>query len=863
MRAGRWVRNPGGLAETALYANLAFNVLAWGGAVPWALAPLGALSFAGLFLAIWDVSRRGRRLWLPAATLLFLGVALLCLVQLVPLPGPLLARLAPPMAEARDFALVPLGLTRLRPLSADPSATWRELAKHLSYLAVFLTAANVASSSQAARRLLSSVALTGGLLVAVGLFHLLLNEKALFGVFPFAHADPPLVTPLGNPNHLAAFLTLSATVALGLGLTSPSRQRMVLFGLTYVVSGAGVLLSLSRGGIAFFLGGQVVLLGAVLALRRRDQASERSAGASWLRPLLAAGLLALMAGAGAYVAYEPVMVELHTADSLEKIKGSKVELWPSIARAARAAWPLGFGRGAFEAVYPRYQEKAPDQTFTHAENVVLELAVELGFPSTVLLVGFAFALLGQRLLRPLRVVEAAAAVALGALALHELFDFACELSGAAVATSLVLATLWPRPASHDEGKGGWKSSTRPLWPLAGVLAGVLVLALVRAKDSAAVAEARLGALVSQAPAPQVRALGVRLMDAHPFDYSLYAAVGGVEARSRDAQTVRDGLAFLNRAFFFKPIDPALHFETAEALRRLVSSAGARQALLEYRMAVEQGANAQLTWRRALPLVQSEDDLRLLWGEREGDAWPLAQELLSRAPPPKQQEHLPEAKVGVRPDGTALARALLGWAEAEASPKVARTLWLGQARLELNAQQWTAADEAVDRAERLMAPPGQVAPLRAEALNAQGKRTEAVAVLEAAAKKAPEDVSLGYALVSQYLANGRPVTAREALWRLRPYLTDRVSFYATEAETYKGEGKLNLALASYQSAVRLAPERAGLHYAVASVYESLHRLKDAEAEVRAGLSAEGPTGKARAEAWLQRLDAQSVESGASP
>ena len=121
------------LAEATLWANLVFSALAWGGAVAWALVPMVLFAFLGLGAVTAESYAKGQRLWLPWVTgTLGLAIAV-CGLQLVPLPASLLSLLSRPAAELRDFALVPLGLTRARPVTLDAPATWRELAKHLAY----------------------------------------------------------------------------------------------------------------------------------------------------------------------------------------------------------------------------------------------------------------------------------------------------------------------------------------------------------------------------------------------------------------------------------------------------------------------------------------------------------------------------------------------------------------------------------------------------------------------------------------------------------------------------------------------------------------------------------------------------------
>ncbi|MFP2964450.1 O-antigen ligase family protein, partial [Myxococcus sp. 1LA] len=375
----------------------------------------------------------------------------LCAVQLVPLPAGVLRLLSPEAAALREFALVPLGLEGARPVSLDPSATWRELAKHLAYLLAFLAAVQVCRSRDSRERLLAAVVFTGAGLTVVGLGHALLGVKSLFGLLSWTHARPPLVTPFGNPNHLAAFLALASTVGVGLALSRRQQARTWPYALAAGLSGLGVVLSLSRGGIAFFAFGQVLL--AVLLLRRRHAAGE-GAPPVWARSTAALlGLLGVLM-VGAYAAADGLWAEARTADSVEKLRQSKVALWPMLSGAARAFPMLGVGRGAFEVAFPRYQTEPNPNTFTHPENAVLQVATELGALGLVLL---AVAVWGfMRLLRRegLETVDLAVLAGVAALGLHDLFDFSLELPACAVAALVVLgAVARPRERASTEERG--------------------------------------------------------------------------------------------------------------------------------------------------------------------------------------------------------------------------------------------------------------------------------------------------------------------------------------------------------------------------------------------------------------------------
>jgi predicted Zn-dependent protease len=201
-----------------------------------------------------------------------------------------------------------------------------------------------------------------------------------------------------------------------------------------------------------------------------------------------------------------------------------------------------------------------------------------------------------------------------------------------------------------------------------------------------------------------------------------------------------------------------------------------------------------------------------------------------------------------------AEALLAWArdQAEGTPGFAG-LWTSAGSLRLAAGWPLEALPLLDEAERRG---DDVALLRAQALSALGKQREAVQTLEAALVRRPQDAELGFALAGQWLAAGRPALARQALDRLRPFLSGaptRVRLLTTEAETYRAEGRLGRALESLDTALRLSPENAGLQYQAAQLYEQLGRFDAAAEAVRAGERAEGPSGAAQAQAWLDRLD----------
>ncbi len=815
-------------AEAVLSVLLVLVPLALGGAASWVHWPLAALAGLALVLACVGARRQGHSLRVPLLLALPLGAgALLCLLQLVPLPPGLLAVLSPEAAELRDFVLVPLGLDGSRPLSMEPPATWRELTKHLAYLLTFVAAVQVCRSGRARRRLLTTLTFTGAGVASLGLLHALLGLTRLLGLFDFVHAQPPLLTPFGNPNHLAAFLTLSATVALGLALSSENRARAAPFVVATVLSGAGVLLSLSRGGIAFFVFGQLAF--ALLLLLHRRAGTQRSP--TWrLGGVVLLCLLAVLAVGGS-VAAERISAELSTADSLEELRHSKVELWPMMASAARA-FPLGMGRGAFESVFPRYQTQPAINTYTHPENAVLQLATELGVPGLLLL---AVALWGfGRLLRRKRLEAADLAVLAGvaALGLHDLFDFSLELPASAVAALVALATVArPEPRARTGAPRGFA----PMPVLAGGVAlTVLALAaLVPGRHTLSSAEEELGALVTaRAPLSEVRARGLALINRHPADHALYDLLGTAWTAVGPSGAT-EALAFANRALFLNPWDARAHRVAARALFVL----GHRtQSFLEYRLAFEAGDH-EVLWREALGRARTLDELQALTPDSARAAVQFATRLMLAG---RHEEAIP----------------WLVWARErfDGAPEVVN-LWEREARLRLDRRELEQAEAASAEVSRLAPDALSSYLLRADVLRAQGRKDEALKSLEELSTRYPGNVELSFSLARLQMDAGLPRRARETLQQVSPFLSDlsqRARLFSLEGASYEREGHRARALESWRSVARIQPGP-DPWFQVARLHESMHQLDAAARAVREGLRLLPPEKRAEAEAWVVRLE----------
>jgi tetratricopeptide (TPR) repeat protein len=765
---------------------------------------------------------------LPPVAWPLLAGALLCLIQLVPLPPRLLDVVSPQAGQLRDHALIPLGLTRYWPISLDAPSTWAEVAKYLCYAALAIAASEVSHARNARSRLLKALAVSGLALSLIGIAHEAVAAKSLFGLYTFRQAQPPLLTPFGNPNHLTAFLTLTASLSLGFALRGQTRKQLAFWAGALAVQTAAALLSWSRSGIFFYLLA-LAIQGGVSWARRREGPLGKG---SFQR---AVGLLALMmvvVSLGIYMGFERALAEWDSASSLDKLRSSKVEGWPYFAKAAAEYWRAGMGRGAFMVAFPRFQEGLPDYLFTHPENFVLQSFAEFGLFGTLLL-ALAWLWAGKQLFRrdlssPL---DWALVCAVGALLLHDTFDFALELPGTTAAACIALGCLFRR--SDSEPAAVWTRFAVPRVAWASALA-LLVCgwAALRAVDSVALSEELISKRVAAgATASQLEPLALAAIASHPSSYYPYAMMANLH--SRKGGDPRQALAFVNRALWLRPGLSDAHRSAARALLRL----GMRnQAFGEYRLAAR-GAQAQEALDEAARVAAN------------------VEELISAMPPEPSRvgsmaEHL--LRWGRADD----ALGLLEWAtvELEEKPGMA-SVWAQLASARKTKGQWEGALAAAREAEKRE--PTGLSPLllRAEVLWQMGNRQEATALLHDSALAHPGEMELAFALVEKFLADGKMHRALEVLQRARPFASrneDKGRLLSLEGRSYEAMNRPAKAAAAFETVARLEPKSPTPHYSLARAYEAMGRPEEALRELHRGIALDGPNAKALSLDWEERL-----------
>jgi len=426
----------------------------FGSADPWAYLSICLLVSVGvaawLLSLIAEPGSRIRAPWMTLAAVLCLGFVF---IQTVPLPLPWARALSPLATEtqlAQRDVFIETGVAEFLPtgmdanpetltISASPGATRRSLYLLAAYVGAFLVMANTFTKWRQLRAAATVIVASSFAMALLGIIHEFSGSKALLW-FHTPRFGGAIFGPFTNPNHYAAHMNMAFGVALGLllaashtpglrdcitwrekltWLSSKRASRVTLLGFAATLMGASVCVSLSRGGITCLVA-SMGLVSAFVALRSRAHGPKRV--------MAAAGLLVL--AAVAWLAWEPVVMELGTLAELDPMHDSRTQATRATLAMFRASPIFGSGFGAFQYVFPAFQ--VPDIQFgrwLHAHNDYAQLLAEGGVVGAVLaaLAGLAFiATIWKRFASAApegKLMAGGLAVGIATIALHSFIDY--------------------------------------------------------------------------------------------------------------------------------------------------------------------------------------------------------------------------------------------------------------------------------------------------------------------------------------------------------------------------------------------------------------------------------------------------------
>lgn len=317
----------------------------------------------------------------PLAMLLFLS-----LVQIVPLPLPVLKVLSPGTYRVYSDTLQ-AGSGPWVTLSLYPEAGLSEIMRFVSYLCVYFLIVQILRTEDEIAAMTGTVVMIGALISLLGIFQFMSwNGKLLwFRQLGSVTAFGPYI----NRNHFAGLMEMIIPVGVGASLVlAPSTKgfggmrefvsdffigsrsnRLILVSAGTVLMITALFLSLSRGGIMGF-SLSMVFLGIMLSLRTSTKRKGRVIVGFFLVIIFTVG----------WFGWKPVMGRLETIKSPRVTYEDRLKTWKESLEIVKSFPVFGTGLGTFEYVYPRYKSGPSQLRWEHAHNDYVEGAVELGIP---------------------------------------------------------------------------------------------------------------------------------------------------------------------------------------------------------------------------------------------------------------------------------------------------------------------------------------------------------------------------------------------------------------------------------------------------------------------------------------------------
>jgi hypothetical protein len=527
----------------------------------------------------------------PKLVWLLFGLAAYTLLQIVPLPLGLVARLSPASAAVwrdvlRPFGAPPPGWATL---SVDPAATALETLKWFAYACVF-----VAASGLRARRGPAWVAMlvvgSSFLVCGVTLVHGILDIRRIYGLYAAPDPSQWLRGPFVNGNNLAGYLNVGLFAGVGLLLSPDTKLPRWPLLLAVPLLGVELVLTGSRGGVGAL--GVVGVAMGLIVLRQRRMASRRV-----LAGVAASALLVVVA---AFALGGPRLAQAFADRDMR----AKVAAWKWSLDMIGDFPVFGVGRGAFETAFQPYRGllgRDWTMVFPYAENFPLQWAADWGPVVAIAGLVLWILLVRRALARALRDPLTTGLVAgIAALLLQNLVDLGLELFAVSALALLALGgALEPRSETRSRLPSG-------LLPALGVVISSVIVAatgaeLVRIErhdvERAYSVWIKEGAEKPRAFLAQMRKVMLR----HPGE-AYFPLVASVAA----ARAGEDPLRFIGRALERSPLDGQVHLRLADVLaeRKVVA-----QALMHLRLAALYDVILRdLALRKAANLVRSADEL---------------------------------------------------------------------------------------------------------------------------------------------------------------------------------------------------------------------------------------------------------------
>lgn len=366
-----------------------------------------------------------------------------------PLKYPLLGLLAVAVLQL----MIPLA--GRNSLTYDAFATRDAAIKLLVLILFFVLFCSFVNTDQRRQTVVNVVIVMASVIALIGIGQSYLGKV----IWPRANAG---YGPFVNRNHFAGFCVMAVGLAgARVLLRTVQRERMALHICYLIIMCSGIVLCASRGGFLALVG--VIFFLAMISVGGRkdvENGKERSlkmrfAATAILLVVMAVGAMFITSSDDLMQRFANIQAETEVGETPD-MKFSRSELWQNTSQMIKDHPILGVGLGAYQFVYPRYDQSSGILRAEQAHNDYLHIIAETGIIGLILTISFIVILFGKGFALMQTKNKRRSAVILGSLAgcfgiaIHSFVDFNLQVTNNAQLFLALAALATTMPLSEDE-----------------------------------------------------------------------------------------------------------------------------------------------------------------------------------------------------------------------------------------------------------------------------------------------------------------------------------------------------------------------------------------------------------------------------
>ena len=405
------------------------GLLSIGGLYAWGVYGALLVSVAGLMFFSLDRFRRNGSIRIQWPFWTAVGLAIISLIQVIPLPTGVMRALSPEIYGRMRAVYTLAGLPfHTHSIALNSPSALFSVNKFLAAGFIFLLTMNLSHKLERGIKLASILVIMGVALVLIAVFSLILTPGSVLGIYsPSSMNRPWLVSLLISPNNLSAVLNLTGFTAIGLYARS---KRRTSFLVAAIILEAGALMTLSRAGMA----GAVVGIALFLVM-----------GASGFRRRLTVWILVPVLLAAFFVfvmAFNRSTVEIGTGTSLVRSASARLNLASTGLQAFIHAPFTGIGQMGFGDFYRIFGGPYQWATFFFIENEPVQYLADFGVLGLLIMGIFITWLVHTLIIAKKDGPTTGLSIGLIVLLLQGLVDFNPEMPGVLFMVAVALGTLY-------------------------------------------------------------------------------------------------------------------------------------------------------------------------------------------------------------------------------------------------------------------------------------------------------------------------------------------------------------------------------------------------------------------------------------